>query len=192
MRVLLHICFCLNYKAGLINDKEKHRSTTLRRSPYWASSWPHIARPQVFHVIGELASHHPLLSSPMTASLWGLHYLLVVVIAPFTILSAVFTTQFQLFSTVWGKNSVVRYVSRSCISKTLIDELLGELLEIPDEILQVSEELQTQIFSNFITSSCKFQISSSHRVLCWGSTCPHSVHTVTSSWRSRVKTLLNT
>jgi hypothetical protein len=55
----------------------------------------------------------------------------VVVIAPFT-------TQFQLFSTVWGKNSVVRYVSRSCISKTLIDELLGELLEIPDEILQVS------------------------------------------------------
>ncbi len=53
----------------------------------------------------------------------------MVVIAPFT-------TQFQLFSTVWGKNSVVRYVSRSCISKTLIDELLGELLEIQDEIFK--------------------------------------------------------
>jgi hypothetical protein len=50
----------------------------------------------------------------------------------------------------------------------------SKLLEILDEILQVSEELQTQIFSNFIPSTCKFQISSSHHVLCWGSTCPYS------------------
>jgi hypothetical protein len=105
MRVLLHNCFCLNYKAELINDKEKHHSTTLRRSSYWASSWPHIARPQVFHVIGELASHHPLLFSPVTASLWGLHHLPVIVIAPFTVISAVYATHFQLFSSVGKKFS---------------------------------------------------------------------------------------
>jgi hypothetical protein len=32
MRVLLHICFCLKYKAGLINDKEKHRHHSEKKS----------------------------------------------------------------------------------------------------------------------------------------------------------------
>ncbi len=121
IRVLLHICFCVNYKAGLINDKEMHCSTTVRRSPCWASSWPHIARPQVFHVIGELASHHPLLFSQMSASLWGLHHLPVVVIAPFTIISAVFRTHLQLFSSL-GEKFSCKICFQVLHSKTLIDE----------------------------------------------------------------------
>ncbi len=151
MRVLLHIFFCVNYKAGLINDKEMQPSTTLRRSPYWASPSPHIARPQVFHVIGELASHHPLLFSPMTASLWGSHHLPVVVIAPFTSISAVFKTHFQLFSSLGKKFSCKCFQVLHVKNANRWMHFQGKLLEIPDEILQVSEELQTQIFSNLFS-----------------------------------------
>jgi len=191
MRVLLHILFCLNYKAELINDKEKHGSTTLRRSPYWASSWPHIARAQVFHVIGELASHHPLLfchdckSVRFASSSRGcdcsIHNHIRCFHNTFSALQYSLGKKFSCkicFEVLHFKNAN-RWM-----------HFQGKLVEIPDEILQVSEERQTKIFSNFITSSCKFQISSSHHVLCWGSTCPLSVHTVTSSWRSRVKTLI--
>jgi hypothetical protein len=103
----------------------------------------------VFHVIGELASHHPLLFCPMSASLWGLHQLPVVVIAPFTIVSAVFTIHFQLFSSLGKKLSCkICFQVLHFKNANRWMHFQGKLLEIPDEILQVSEELQTQIFSN--------------------------------------------
>jgi hypothetical protein len=116
MRVLLHICFCLKYKAGLINDKEKHRHHSEKKS-----------------ILGKfLASYRQTSSVPCHRGAGITPYITVLSNdCKFTSSShgcdcsidnhiSCFHNTFS--APVWGKNSVVRYVSRSCISKTLIDE----------------------------------------------------------------------